>query len=301
MFHDAHRDEPARDRRGLLAQLPARGVLGALPVLDLPARELPEPPEEAPAGSALDEPSPSVLEDDDRGPPVRSRAPAPRAWDRSGIGKLGPGAARAGDGAASAAGGPGKADGLAQLHQRLVELSGTVPRQLLPQAVLELPAAPRGRASRGEEVPPGDDPEAVRLERGDGDPEREARHRGRGVGAEAGQFRELLRTGGEAASEPNDLARGLVQAVGAGVVAGPFPELQDLLALGRRERGKVRKPRDEPLVVRDRLLHPRLLEEHLRDPDAVGVPVVPPRERSTVGPVPAEERAGAGGPGPGRW
>ena len=125
---------------------------------------------------------------------------------------------------------------------------------------------------------------------------------------------ELGDGGGEAPRPlPHDPAGRHVQVVGAGVVAGALPDLQHPADWGARERLNGRERAHEPLEVRRSLRDAGLLEEDLRDPDPVRIPIATPRQRPLVETVPSQEgrsessrerrrgrRSGAHGPREGR-
>ena len=285
------RNQFTRVEAGLLAELPSGGGLGGLPPFDPAPRELPKPGKEAGRRSALDEPSAPMLEDDHRGPDVRS-SPSPRPdGERSGVDELSVRAAGECDRAGRAVRSGRPADGLPELHDRLVERAGVRPGQGRLERPLE--ASPNGRRAH---VPPlsgpsGRDPQAVRLQGDHRTAEGDRRDGPRDVRADARKGLELRHGGGDPPSALRNEPPGRgVEVVRARVVAGTLPDLEHPVRRSASERADGRERAQEPLEVRDRLRDPRLLEEDLRDPDTVGIPVEAPRERPPAEAVPAHER-----------
>ncbi len=81
----------------------------------------------------------------------------------------------------------------------------------------------------------------------------------------------------------------------ARAVPRTLPAFQHVGERGGRERLDGRERAEEPLVVRDRLLDPGLLEEHFGDPHVVGVAVPTPREGPSMRAKPSKERSGERG------
>ena len=82
-----------------------------------------------------------------------------------------------------------------------------------------------------------------------------------------------------------------VQVAGAVVVPRPDQRGDDVILARVRQGGHVREAGQEGLVVGHDRLHGRLLEHHLRDPDAIRVAVAPPGQLAPVAAVPGEESA----------
>ena len=85
------------------------------------------------------------------------------------------------------------------------------------------------------------------------------------------------------------LTGGCVQVAGTAIVAKPLPEFQHLVfgGLGQSvNRGEVLR---EAEVVAEPLLDARLLENHLREPDAVGIARLTPRQVAPMLLVPRYE------------
>ena len=116
-------------------------------------------------------------------------------------------------------------------------------------------------------------------------------HGARRVEPHPGHGQGRLQRAREASAVPlEDVPGAPVQVAGAVVVAEARPAGQDLL-LGRRgQRRQVGERLQERLVIGDRGLHRRLLEHHLRDPDAVRVARAPPGKVAPVASIPVEER-----------
>jgi len=283
-------DQVADVEAGLLEQLPAGRRFWPLAGLELATRELPEAGKEAGRRSTLDQPPTSVGEDDDRGPNVgpATTTPAHRQGSRVRELAIGPAGRRDRADGAQRTGRP--ADRLPELHHCLVEIARASPGQQGDQGRLEARADGRVANVPFLAGPAGRDPEAVRLERDVGATERDRRDGSGDVRTDAGKALEFGRGGGEAASSISDEPTSrLVQVMGPAVVAGPFPDLEDAADAGARERVDGGERFHEPLEVRGGLGDAGLLQQDLRDPDAVRVPVAPPWQRSTVEPIPPEQ------------
>jgi hypothetical protein len=297
---DAHGDELRRSEARLLEQF-ARGRrdLG-LPGLDPSAGQFPKAAEKSGPGPLADQPAFPGRERDDRRDDVR--AGEPRAPARKGIGlrHLLTGPAPFGDRAGGARRPLRPADRLAELHHGFVERAGVAPGELRLERAAESSPDRWGTDVPLLPGPPGGDAQSVRLEGHDGLTEREARHRGGDVRPDAREGLEFRRTSRERSAVPfDDELGGLPQVASAGVVPRPFPRLQDFALGGSRQGGhggELSGEGNEPVRHRG---DPGLLEQHLRDPDPVRVPVGPPRKGPGVGAVPPDEPPGASRrPGP---
>ena len=96
----------------------------------------------------------------------------------------------------------------------------------------------------------------------------------------------------------DDGARAGMQVAGAGVIAEPLPELQDLVERCRGERRNIGPACHESVEIWADSRYRRLLQHDLAEPDAVGVgPDAgggPPRQVAAVAVVPGEKRCGIG-------
>jgi hypothetical protein len=234
--HVVH-DAPGGERRGvegrLFLQLADGGVFRSLTPFDLPARELPEPAEQALRGASLNQPAPLALEDHHCRPQVRSSWGRSTLGDRAGVGELATGATVGRDRANVAPGTTRQADRLAQLHQGFVEGTGPLGREHLAQGRVECRAYPRQPDIPLLSRPSGGDPQAVCLQGDHRGSEGQAGDRPSDVGADPGQRLQLLhRRGDLPAVPPLDLAGGLTKVAGPRVVACPRPRPQHL-GLGR--------------------------------------------------------------------
>ena len=287
---EAERFEPGHPGAGLLGELPDRGPVRRFPRPKLPARELPEPPEKPRRGAPLHEPPARGVDQHDEGgldvgPHLRAR---PR--DRPGVVPLAPGPAASRERAGVASGATGKADGLPELHQRLVERSARSAPERPEEPVLEPTADLRPPEVAFLADEPGRDPEPVRLERDHRPIEREGRDGSGDVRADARERLELGDRVGEAAAAPEGDRPGRgVEVAGAGVVARSLPGLEDPVERGGGERLDRRERDQKPLEVRDRLGDAGLLEEDLGEQDPVGVAVASPGEGPPVPGEPGEE------------
>jgi hypothetical protein len=287
--HTAGREDGGVEA-GLLLELPTGGPFGGLSALDLATGELPEPAQEAAERPRLHEPSAAPRQSHHSAPMVGTGARRTPDGEDAGVRELLSGPAERGHRAGAALRRDRTTDGLAELHDRLVEPAGAIEGEELAQPLLEPEPGGRGTDVRPLEGPPGRHPDPVRLESDDGAAERERGHRPGDVRADPRkglQIRDLL--GEPPRVVPDDLPRRLMQVARPGVVPRPFPDLQDRRELRVREGRDVRERRDEPFVERDRLRHARLLEDHLGDPHVVRVGVPTPRERPPVVPEPREE------------
>jgi hypothetical protein len=256
----SEKEAPGTEAR-LFPKLPASGVLRAFARLDLPARKLPETREEAVRRAPLHQPPTSMGQHDDGsskvGPTGRPRADR----DRTRVRELAEGAARERRGAASALRMDRPADRLSELHHRFVELTGATRGQESGEHRLELVAYGSGANVPFLPGPPRRDPESVRLERHFAGAEGDRRDGAGDVRSDAGKGLELGDGGRDLpahlAHDPS--CRG-VQVVGAAVVAGALPDLQDAPDGRAREAFDRRKGGHEPLEVRGRLVDARLLQ-----------------------------------------
>ncbi len=294
---EAERFELGHPGAGLLGELPDRGPVRWFPRSQLPAREFPEPPEKPRRGASLHEPPARAVDEQDDGGSDGGPCLRARPRDRPGVVELAPRPAAGGERAGVASGPTGKADGLPEFHQRLVER----PARAVPERPEERSLEPTADL-RSSEVAlladePGGDPEPVRLERDHRAIEREG---GDGSGDVRADARERLELGdrvGEAPPAPEgDRPGRRVEVAGAGVVARTLPDLEDPVERGGGERLDRRERDAEPLEVRDRLGDAGLLEEDFGEPDPVRIAVASPGEGPSVPGEPGEE--GPYGPGP---
>ncbi len=284
------RSETTNDEPGFLPEFAAGGRLGGLALFDPTAREFPEPGKEPGGRASLHEPPAALPQDDDRGAHVRSPALLSACGDRPRVPKLEAGAAAERDRAPRAFRVGGETERLSELHHRLIELARTPGRKDRPKVLLERRANPGVSHVPFVPGPPGRDPKPVRFEGDRRRPERDRRDRARDVGTDPGEPLELGDGGRDrAAHGPDHDPRCFVEVVGTGVVSGPLPDLQHPADGGSGERFDGGKLAEEPREVRARRSDPRLLEEDLRDPDAVRVPVEAPRKRPLGTAIPAEK------------
>src|SRR4029077_17016145 len=95
----------------------------------------------------------------------------------------------------------------------------------------------------------------------------------------------------------DDLLRSPAQIPRAAVVAKPGPGLQYARFPRARQRPDARKFAQEPPVVGNYSGNARLLQHHLREPDAIGVAAAAPRKVAAICAEPAEEAALKSGQG----
>jgi hypothetical protein len=286
----AERGERADPDPGLFGELPTGGLLGEFPGFDASSRELPKTREQSGGRTLLDQPSALALEDHDGSSDVRSRSGSASSRHRPGIGQLPARTARERHGTVCAVRPARSTDRLPELHDRLVELSRVRPGQDGGERVRKAPADGRDAEVPFLSGPAGRDPEAVRLEGHVRPAERDGRDRPGDVRADSGKALELGNGGGKPPSPlVHDLAGRRMEMVSAAVVAGALPELQYPGPRRAGERLDGRELAHKPLEVRGGQGDPRLLKEHLCDPDPVRVPVGAPRKRASMGAVPSEE------------
>ena len=78
----------------------------------------------------------------------------------------------------------------------------------------------------------------------------------------------------------------------AAVIAQSLPEFEHFVFVGRSQGADVGKPRDEAQVIVHPLRDPRLLENDLREPDAIGVACPTPGQVASVDSVPVDQFVG---------
>ncbi len=185
------------------------------------------------------------------------------------------------------------ADGGAEVHQRLRVLAGPRGRG---QRRGELDEARLGGGKRGlDREEPRHHPLDVAVDHDGAPAEGDRRHRGGGIGTDAGQRPEPFLGVGEAAAELARHHAGAGQQVaGAGVVAEAGPGGHHL-GVGRRgERADRRPAGDEGGEAVADGGHGGLLQHHLGQPDPVGIGTVggtgrqPPGQRPRGAVVPGE-------------
>ena len=125
-------------------------------------------------------------------------------------------------------------------------------------------------------------------------------NRGCGVIADPREHAQRRPFGRECAAVALDDGAGAgVQIAGAGVVAEPLPQVQDLVEGGRGERRNVRPARDELVKIRSDGRYAGLLQHDFAEPDMIGIWMTagryPPRQVSALAIVPGEQllRVGA--------
>ena len=87
-----------------------------------------------------------------------------------------------------------------------------------------------------------------------------------------------------------DLLRRLLQIARSAVIAEPLPELHQRVMLTLTECFDIGQRRKKPGIIRPDRLHSRLLEHDLREPDMIGLPVLPPRQIAGVFREPVKQR-----------
>ena len=112
----------------------------------------------------------------------------------------------------------------------------------------------------------------------------------RGIVAHALQVSDGRIVGGKRATMVgHNLAGGGMQVAGAAVVAQSLPHLQHLCFGGGGEGGAGGKCLQKAAIVVHALHHTGLLQNHLRDPDAVRIGFAAPRQIALVGVEPVEQ------------
>ena len=116
-----------------------------------------------------------------------------------------------------------------------------------------------------------------------------------GIVAHAAQGANLLQRDGEPSAEAfDDLPGGGMEIAGSAVIAESLPEFQHLVLGSGGERRDIGEPLREAEIVLRSLRHAGLLEDHLREPDAVGIARAAPRQVAPFAGVPVEEYVGDG-------
>lgn len=162
------------------------------------------------------------------------------------------------------------AAGCAQVHHRLVVISGALGRGQglgqLPQLLLAGTAL--RRQWQGDQ--PCQYPPHIAIEDGVVLAQPQRQDGARSGAADAGQGGHLcLRLRKNAAMLAEDLLRCLVQVAATGVVAKPSPQVQHIIEWRRRQGGDIREARHKALVIGDDRGHLRLLQHDLRYPHPV--------------------------------
>ena len=188
-----------------------------------------------------------------------------------------------------------RAEQLSEVHQRPRD----VPRASRPEKGRRMDAhlfgmgARSGDAFDGEEAR--ENAREVGIHGGDPRAEGQRRHGGRHVLPESGkstQRRPVARQAARVVAKNSPRRR--VQVTRAGVVAEPGPGGKDRLRAGPGERGDVGEAREKRLVAPPDGPDRRLLEHHLRDPDAVGVARAAPGQLPLFAAEPGEQLAPEG-------
>ncbi len=263
----------------------AHGLAGR----ELHPRQLPEPGQEPLRGALADQDPAPVAEEPQEEHPFLHGAPPARRGDLGGQ-ALDSGLAEGGDGAGGAAGPRAReAKEGAQIHDGLVPLARGLGGHQPPSQGLHL--APAGRIVPGAPLaaPPAQDPEGIAVHGGQGHAEGDAEDRPGRVRPHPREAAEALGIGGHLAPFPNQLPGRLVEEAGPAVEAQPFPRFEDLVFVGGGQGGQIGEPLEKPVVVGNDPLHLGLLEHHLREPDPVGIPGLPPGQSPAVLPVPSEQ------------
>ena len=186
-----------------------------------------------------------------------------------------------------------QAEGCAQLHQCLVEISWPVWVHQFVGQFLDLAANQRAAARAAACLPafhPAQHPLHIAVhhghwlavgDAGDG--------RGR-VSANARQQTQIFRRGGNVALvAAGHTLRRFMQHPRPPVVAQPAPRGQHLLLVGERQRIEGGKPGHERLVALHHHRHAGLLQHDLGDPDGVGVAAAPPRQVAPAAVIPLQQ------------
>lgn len=137
----------------------------------------------------------------------------------------------------------------------------------------------------------GDDAEDIAVDADVGEAEGDARDGAGGVVADAGEGADFVVSGGEAA-EGEHLLGGALEVAGAGVIAEAGPGGEEVGFGGGGEGGEVGEAGKEAFVIGNDSSDAGLLEHDFREPDAVGVAGVAPREVALVGEKPLVQRGG---------
>ena len=192
-----------------------------------------------------------------------------------------------GEGAVLAAGVLRRADGRAEVHQRLVVVAGALLADAGQGLRLQIEGGLQG-ALHGEAA--GQHAHLVAVQSGGADIVGDGCDGPGGVGADSGQALQPLDAVREVSAGCGDGLCCGVQVPRAGVVAQALPELEHLVLIGGRQRKHVREALQKALVVAAHSLGAGLLEHDLREPDAVGVARAPPGQLAGVAVVPGKQQ-----------
>jgi hypothetical protein len=281
--------QPAGRQTHPLAQAAAQAVRRRLARSQLAAGELPQATEQ-PRGR----------------PPHRQRAAAPQQQRRRRLqpARLGPagaqrqrlrvaGAARrtvSARRARGAAGSLGRAQGGAELHQRLVQVAGPGAARELGGGIPQAPLRGRARHVLAQVEDARQHARDVAVHHRLGPIEGDRSQRPGGVAADA---RQLAQGRGRVRQPAAVLlvhhARGALEVARARVVAETGPDAEHGVGVGDRQGRDVGEAREEALVVGDHRLDARLLEHRLGDPDGVGVARAAPGQVAPVLVVPGQQ------------
>ena len=182
-------------------------------------------------------------------------------------------------------------DGCTKLHQRLVEVAGTVGRHECGEPFARLLFEFCVRDRREIVIQPRRHTQNIAVHRRNGQSERDRRHRACRVLADAGQSKQPVVISRQfAAVFFAQQDRCTVQVAHAAVVAEPLPELGVNGLVRRRESGNIGQRVHPAGKIAAHGLHARLLQHDLAHPDAVGSRLRPPRQVAVPGVIPAQQR-----------
>lgn len=134
----------------------------------------------------------------------------------------------------------------------------------------------------------GEDSDHVAIDHADGFAEGNRGHRARGVGADAGIFQKLGESSREAALFM-ELPGGFVEIARTRVVAEPGPRGDNVALSGLSQGREVRKALEKSLIKRNDRRRRRLLQHGFRNPHAIGVAILPPRQGPLILSIPFQK------------
>ena len=192
-----------------------------------------------------------------------------------------------------AAGRRGRTPNRPEVHDRLVVAARMRGIELRLRQTGEGPFSGRGVDRFGEVEEPREHPVNIAVDDGArGIVSRRTDGRG-SVVAHAAQRAHVVRRHGKHPAETfDDLPGGGKQVAGAAVITQPLPEFQHLVLGSGGKRCDIGKTLRETKVVLHPLRHAGLLEDHLREPDAVGIARTAPGQVTALAGIPVEQYFG---------
>ena len=201
-----------------------------------------------------------------------------------------PGPAEGGYGAGAAVRRAGDADGGPQIHHGLIMVAGPVRGHEGFGQLLYAPAGAGFHRIVRQQKEPADDPDDISVHRGHRNPVGNGSDGAGGIGADAFDFSEKSRIGGQNAPIiPHDLPCALVQIPGPGIISQPLPQLQHVLLRRLRQSPKGGEPVQKTAVIVQHGLYPGLLQHSFADPGPVGIMNASPGQHPGTPVIPGQQ------------